>query len=164
MPLTLLPPPLTREDGLTRRLARVSASIRRVVILRSLAWLIMGSAGGSHYVAMGIFGAGLFLLDLSAMVFFINYLSLRQALTPDPLLGRVTATMIALTVSTAPLGGLAGGWVAEHWGLRTAVLLAGAGAVLLAPLLTMFSPIARMRELPRPHEPAIESVTEELSG
>ena len=40
----------------------------------------------------------MFLLDLTAMVFFINYLTLRQAVTPDRLLGRVTATMICLTV------------------------------------------------------------------
>jgi len=129
-----------------------------------VAWLVMGCAGGSHQVATAVFGAGLFLLDLSAMIFFINYLSLRQALTPDHLLGRVTATMIALTVSTAPLGGLAGGWVAEHYGLRTAMLLAGAGGLMLAPLLVMFSPIAKMRELPGPQELAIESVTEELAG
>ena len=87
------------------------------------------------------------------MIFFINYLTLRQAVTPDRLLGRVTATMICLTVSTAPLGGLAGGWVAEHCGLRAAMLLAGVGALLLAPLVTWLSPLARMRELPGPQEP-----------
>ena len=129
-----------------------------------VAWLVMGCAGGPHWLATAVFGAGLFLLDLSAMIFFINYLSLRQALTPDHLLGRVTATMIALTVSTAPLGGLAGGWVGEHYGLRTAMLLAGAGALTLSPLLVWFSPIGRMRELPGPQEVAIESVTEELTG
>ena len=114
---------------------------------------MMGSADGSYWVASLAFGGGLFLLDLGAMIFFINYLTLRQAVTPDHLLGRVTATMICLTVSTAPLGGLAGGWVAEHWGLRTAMLLAGAGALALAPLVTWLSPLARMRELPGPQEP-----------
>ncbi|MEO5676212.1 MAG: MFS transporter [Usitatibacter sp.] len=130
-----------------------------------VAWLVMGAAGGSPWTASLIFGGGLFLLDLGAMIFFINYLTLRQAVTPDRLLGRVTATMICLTVSTAPLGGLAGGWVAEHYGLRTAMLLAGAGALLLAPLVTWFSPLARMRELPGPQEPvATQSVAEEMAG
>jgi MFS family permease len=129
------------------------------------AWILMGSAGGSFWVASLAFGGGLFLLDLAAMIFFINYLTLRQAVTPDRLLGRVTATMICLTVSTAPLGGLAGGWVAEHWGLRTAMLLAGAGALALGPLVTWFSPLARMRELPGPQEPsATQSVAEEMAG
>jgi MFS family permease len=130
-----------------------------------VAWVVMGSAGGPFWVASIVFGGGLFLLDLAAMIFFINYLTLRQAVTPDRLLGRVTATMICLTISTAPLGGLAGGWVAEHWGLRTAMLLAGVGALILAPIVTWLSPLARMREMPSPQEPVMtESVTEERAG
>jgi MFS family permease len=112
----------------------------------------MGAATGPFWLASLAFGGGLFLLDLAAMTFFINYLTLRQAVAPDRLLGRITATMICLTVSTAPIGSLLGGWVAEHWGLRAAMILAGVGALLLAPLLTWLSPLARMRELPGPQE------------
>lgn len=130
-----------------------------------VAWLVMGSATGPYWVASLVFGVGLFLMDLAAMVFFINYLSVRQAASPDRLLGRVTATMICLTVATAPLGGLVGGWIAEHAGLRMAMLFCGIGALALAPFVTWLSPLGRMRELPRPHEPLItESVTEELTA
>ena len=130
-----------------------------------VAWLVMGASAGGHLLASVTFGLGLFLLDFSAMTFFINYLTLRQTVTPDRLLGRVTATMICLTVSTAPLGGLAGGWIAEHWGLRTTMLLVGAGALAMLPLVAWTSPLARMRTLPPPHEPAVtESVAEELAG
>lgn len=130
-----------------------------------VAWLVMGAAMGPYWVASLVFGGGLFLLDLAAMIFFINYLTLRQSVAPDRLLGRITATMICLTVSTAPLGSLLGGWVAEHWGLRTTMILAGLGALLLAPLLTWFSPLARMRELPKPQEPtATQSVAEEMQA
>ena len=130
-----------------------------------LAWVIMGSASGPFWLASILFGGGLFLLDLGAMIFFINYLTLRQAVTPDRLLGRVTATMMCLTASTAPLGALAGGWVAEHYGLRSAMLWSGIGALLLAPLVTWLSPLSRMRELPGPQEPVMtESVAEELGG
>jgi MFS family permease len=129
-----------------------------------VAWLVMGAATGPYWLASILFGGGLFLLDLTAMVFFINYLSLRQAVTPDRLLGRVTATMICLTVATAPIGGLAGGWIADHLGLRVAMLFAGVGALVLAPFVTWLSPLARMRELPGPQEPLMtESVTEELT-
>ena len=129
-----------------------------------ISWLVLASSTGPYWVASILFGSGLFLLDLSAMIFFINYLSLRQAVTPDRLLGRVVATMICLTVATAPLGGLAGGWIGEHYGLRAAMLFAGVGALLLGPLVTWLSPLAQMRELPGPQEPAItESVTEELT-
>jgi MFS family permease len=130
-----------------------------------VAWIVMGSAMGPYWLASLLFGGGLFLLDLGAMIFFINYLTLRQAVTPDRLLGRVTATMICLTVSTAPLGGLAGGWIAEHLGLRMAMLFAGVGALMLAPLVTWLSPLAGLREMPGPQEPGIaESTTEEMAG
>jgi MFS family permease len=125
---------------------------------------VIGSAHGSFWTASIIFGVGLFALDLAAMVFFINYLSVRQAVTPDRLLGRVTATLICLTVATAPLGGLAGGLVGEHWGLRTAMLLAGVGALLLGPLVAWLSPLMSMRVLPGPQELAVESVAEELTS
>jgi MFS family permease len=130
-----------------------------------VAWLVLGAATGGYLVASLTFGLGLFLLDFSAMTFFINYLTLRQTVTPDRLLGRVTATMICLTVATAPLGGLAGGWIAEHWGLRVTILLAGAGALAMIPLMAWTSPLARMRAMPTPHEPvATASVAEELAG
>jgi MFS family permease len=130
-----------------------------------IAWIVMGTATGPYWLASLLFGGGLFLLDLSAMTFFINYLTLRQAVTPDRLLGRVTATMMCLTVSTAPLGGLVGGWIAEHQGLRAAMLFAGVGALLLAPVVTWLSPLAQMRELPGPQEPvSTESVAEEMAG
>lgn len=130
-----------------------------------VAWLVLGASTGGFVVASLTFGLGLFLLDFAAMTFFINYLTLRQTVTPDRLLGRVTATMICLTVATAPLGGLAGGWVAEHWGLRAAILLAGAGALAMIPLVAWTSPLARMRTLPGPQEvSAPDSVAEEMAG
>jgi MFS family permease len=130
-----------------------------------LAWLTMGAAMGPFWAASLIFGAGLFLLDLGAMIFFINYLTLRQAAAPDRLRGRVTANMICLTVATAPLGGLLGGWVAEHLGLRAAMLAAGVGGVALVPLVMTFSPLGRLRELPRhTEEVATQSVAEEMAG
>jgi MFS family permease len=135
------------------------------IALTGIAWLVMAAATGPKWLALAIFGGGMFMLDLGAMIFFINYLTLRQAVTPDRLLGRVTATMICLTVSTAPLGGLAGGWIAEHYGLRGAMLFAAVGALLLAPLVTWLSPLSRMRALPGPQEPVVtESVAEEMAG
>jgi MFS family permease len=128
-------------------------------------WLLLAAASGSEVTATVMFGLGLFVLDFSAMVFFINYLTLRQAVTPDPLLGRVTATMICLTVATAPFGGLAGGWIAEHAGLRATLLIAGLGVLLLVPLVAWTSPLLRLRTLDEAKEPRqTESVAEELAG
>jgi MFS family permease len=130
-----------------------------------VAWLAMASAMGPVWLASLLFGGSLFLLDLSAMVFFINYLTLRQAVTPDRLLGRVTSTMIALTVAAAPFGGLAGGWTAEQIGLRATLAIAGLGALVLAGLVAWRSPLSELRDMPEPQEPTgTESVAEELAG
>ena len=45
------------------------------------------------------------------------------------------------------------------------MLMAGVGALILAPIVTWLSPLARMREMPSPQEPVLtESVTEERAG
>ena len=59
-------------------------------------------------VATLALGMCMLVFDFGAVIYAINYLSLRQALTPDHLLGRMTATMRFLTVAAAPLGSLAG--------------------------------------------------------
>lgn len=128
-------------------------------------WLVVGTASGGLDLASAIFGIGLAVLDFSGMVFFINYLTLRQAVAPDALLGRVTATMICLTVAAAPLGGLAGGWIAEHAGLRATILIAGFGTTALVLLVAWASPLLKLRSLREAQAPRItESVTEELAG
>ena len=60
--------------------------------------------------------------DFGGVLCGINYLALRQAITPDRLLGRMTATMRFLTVAAAPLGSLAGGALATVIGLRGTLL------------------------------------------
>jgi MFS family permease len=128
------------------------------------AWLLIGAAGGGPASASVIFGVGLAALDFSAMVFFINYLTLRQAAAPEALRGRVIATMICLTVAAAPLGGLLGGWIAEHAGLRAPMFFAGAGAIVLVLLATWASPLLRLRSLDEVEPRRVESVAEELAS
>jgi len=128
------------------------------------AWLLIGAASGGPATASVIFGVGLAALDFSAMVFFINYLTLRQAAAPEALRGRVIATMICLTVAAAPLGGLLGGWIAEHAGLRAPMFFAGSGAIVLVLVATWASPLLRLRSLDEVEPRRVESVAEELAG
>ena len=129
-----------------------------------IAWLVIGAASGGEMMASVIFGVGLAALDFSAMVFFINYLTLRQAAAPESLRGRVIATMICVTVAAAPFGGLAGGWVAEHLGLRTTIFFAGIGAMALVVIVAWASPLVRLRSLEEVHPRRVQSVAEELAG
>jgi len=69
---------------------------------------------------------------VGAVLMFINFLALRQAVTPAPLLGRMTSTMRWLILLPAGPGALLGGYMGEHLGLRWAMGLGGSGALMLA--------------------------------
>ena len=83
---------------------------------------------------------------------FINFLSLRQAVTPAPLLGRMTSTMRWLILLPAAPGALLGGWLGEHMGLRSALAFSGVGCVLTAIWAWHHPVIRSVRELPKPVE------------
>lgn len=80
--------------------------------------------------------------SVGGVLIFINFLALRQAVTPEPMLGRMTSTMRWLILLPAGPGALIGGWLGEHLGLRYALAFAGISALLLA-LLAARNPIIR---------------------
>jgi hypothetical protein len=86
---------------------------------------------------------------LGAVLIFINFLALRQAVTPEPLLGRMTSTMRWLILLPAAPGALAGGWLGEHLGLRWALAAAGAGALALTLAGWHFTRLRQQRHLPQ---------------
>lgn len=98
------------------------------------------------------FGLMLFGFGVGAVLIFINFLSLRQAVTPAPMLGRMTSTMRWLILLPAGPGALIGGWLGEHVGLRAALGFAGVGACLLALVAWRHEAIRGVRELPKPVE------------
>ncbi|MFF1615623.1 MFS transporter [Amycolatopsis sp. NPDC058278] len=91
---------------------------------------------------------GVVLISLTATVLVWNVCSQssRQRFTPAPLLGRVLTSHRALAWGLTPLGALAGGLVAAHWGLR-AVWVMGAGVQAVSAVLVWFqlSPAAFRR-------------------
>ncbi|MGI5283910.1 MFS transporter [Nonomuraea polychroma] len=66
--------------------------------------------------------------------------SLRQRVTPDAMLGRMTATMRLLLMGAVGLGGLLAGALGEIWGVRSALWL---GALIMAAswIPILFSPL-----------------------
>jgi len=92
----------------------------------------------------------LFLFGVGAVFIFINFLALRQAVTPTPMLGRMTSTMRWLILLPAGPGALFGGWIAEQFGLRTTLLFSGVATLLLA-IAAWRQPVIRgLRTLPAP--------------
>ena len=118
------------------------------LMVTAAGWQAFGLLGGSGWVAMLALGAAMLVFDFGAILYAINYLALRQAITPDRLLGRMTATMRFLTVASAPLGSLVGGALATAIGLRGTLLVVGALGLALALAAVLWSPVRQHRVLP----------------
>jgi hypothetical protein len=115
----------------------------------ALGWLVMpllpASLFGSTTMAAFAYGALVFFFDCSVMLMIMPYLAMRQRVTPDAYLGRMTATMRFLTVAVAPAGAFGMGWLAEHVGVRAALGTLGIAAVSLVVVLALLSPLRGAR-------------------
>jgi len=81
-------------------------------------------------------------LGLAPTAYSVNTVSLRQAITPDHLRGRVNASRRFVMWGTMPIGSVLGGGLAEVIGMHTTLTLAALG-MLLGSLWVVFSPVAR---------------------
>ncbi|MFF0476878.1 MFS transporter [Streptomyces sp. NPDC004284] len=105
------------------------------VVVGGTLWLLalpFFQADGRYAVACLLQGLGW----TAFMTFRITAVSLRQRLTPAPLLGRVNATFRFLAWGSMPFGALAGGLVGQYAGVRAALWTGAVGELLaVAPLL-----------------------------
>jgi MFS family permease len=91
--------------------------------------------------------AGAAIMGFGAVVYNIQQVSLRQAICPPRLQGRMNASMRFLVWGTMPLGSLTGGTIATVAGLRTALFVGAIGG-FSSILPIVFSPIRSLREFP----------------
>ncbi|MEO8056781.1 MAG: MFS transporter [Burkholderiales bacterium] len=115
-------------------------------------WLLLAVAPANEW-GVAAFVVMLMLFSIGAVLVFINFLALRQAVTPEPLLGRMTSTMRWLILIPAGPGALLGGWLGEHVGLRWSLGFAGGSALLLSALAWSTPVIRNVRVLPKPESP-----------
>ncbi len=115
----------------------------------ALGWGVLSLCQANVWGIVG-FSFMLFCYAVGGVFIFINFLALRQAVTPEAMLGRMTSTMRWLILLPAGPGALLGGWLGEHFGLRSAMT----SACLICAGLTLIAwrlPIVRnLRHLPSP--------------
>ncbi|WKX71712.1 MFS transporter [Streptomyces sp. XD-27] len=152
----------------------IGAAISRKVIRRfrlGLVYLIAQSAlligpmlivlaTGPRPVMVGMFVLSFFTTYLGLGVAGVIIVSLRQASTPQSMMGRMTAVFRTLLFGGGALGGLSAGLLSGRIGAQDALTVAaiGSAAVLIALVL---SPVSRLRGLPSPPE---EPVTAAADG
>lgn len=104
-------------------------------------------ATGAGALAVALLVGQQVVADVAATVYEVTQVSLRQAITPDRLLGRVTAGTRVLEVGAMLVGSLLGGVLGETVGLR-ATLVAGVAVQGGAALWLWASPARGLRRLP----------------
>jgi hypothetical protein len=97
---------------------------------------------------LGLLAAGQLVGDTARAVYFIHEVSLRQAITPDHLLGRMNASVEFLVNGIGPLGLLVGGLLGESIGMRTTLVIAALGN-LAGCLWLVASPVLAWRGHPQ---------------
>jgi hypothetical protein len=123
--------PLTRRFG--------AGPVTLWTVAGECAALLLLPAGTVPLMIAGWFGCG-----FSAAISRVVSISIRQTVTPDPLLGRVNATHRFVSYGVIALGTLAGGFTGELIGLRAA-LFAGAVGMFLAVACVLVSPLRSIR-------------------
>lgn len=91
--------------------------------------------------------AGFFLFGAGPILWTITTTTLRQAITPNALLGRVSAVILTATFGARPVGALIGAALAARVGVEACLWVSTAGfAVQFVVLYT--SPVLRLRSQP----------------
>lgn len=88
-----------------------------------------------------------FLLGAGPILWVVGSTTLRQAITPERMMGRVSAINSTATYGARPLGALLGAAISARWGMD-ACLVAAAAAFVVQALIIVMSPAARLANIP----------------
>jgi MFS family permease len=132
-------------------------------VVCGIGWLL-GAVAPPSRLGIVMFGLMLMLFGVGAVLIFITFLALRQAVTPPHLLGRMTSTMRWLILLPAGPGALLGGWLGEHVGLRASLAFAGVTVLALAWAAWRQPVIRNTRALPTVHEPPVDAASPATPG
>ncbi|MGX5736935.1 MFS transporter [Bosea thiooxidans] len=92
-------------------------------------------------------GLSFFLFGAGPILWAITTMTLRQAVTPNAMLGRVSALIMTATFGSRPIGAAIGAVVAARFGAPACLAVAAAG-FLIQLLVISASSVPRLRELP----------------
>ncbi len=117
------------------------------VAVSGAGWLLLAVAPPNG-LGIGAYALMLFMFGVGAVFIFVNFLAMRQAVTPGRMLGRMTTTMRWLILLPAGPGALIGGFLGQRFGLRVPLGCAGVAGLLLAALAWRVPLIRSIRTLP----------------
>jgi predicted MFS family arabinose efflux permease len=100
-------------------------------------------------LAVPVASVAFFLATFGGVVYNINQVSFRQAITPQRMQGRMNATMRFIVWGTIPFGNILGGLLGGFIGLHETIWVSG--FLSFIPFLpVLFSPVRTIRDMPAP--------------
>lgn len=136
--------------------ALVAATLgRRLGLGRTLVVAMLLGAFGSVLIPLSplgpdliLLGAGWLLLSFCATAYNVNQVSLRQAIVPLRLQGRLNATVRTLIWGTIPLGSVIGGMIGAHIGYQPTLYICA--AINFCAVFWLLLGPARIKAIPEP--------------
>jgi hypothetical protein len=117
------------------------------MLLACSAPMLVPLAHGPLYVVVPVLVLSFFLGGFGLVISNVHVISLRQAIIPQHLLGRINAGYRFVVTGVTPIGALVGGILGTYLGLRL-TLLVGAVGTMLAVVWILVSPVAKLRQMP----------------
>lgn len=126
---------------------RLGPSLVVALVLRGLGALCIPLAASTSPVALVLIILSQVIIDPAWAFSSVNELSLRQAVTPERLRGRVSAALRVIGFGAMLLGAITAGLLGQTVGLRAALFLA-AGLIIASALPLLRGPVLRLRAVP----------------
>ena len=135
--------------GRSARRLGIGPTMVVALVLTGVGMLFVPLARGATVLTVLLLVAQQLVTDPAATVYEINQVSLRQAVTPGRVLGRVNASIRFVGMAAMLVGALLGGALGEWLGLRPTLVLGACGTFVAAGWLVL-SPVRRLKDTPTP--------------
>ena len=123
----------------------------------ALAVSIILSGVGLALIPFAVYGPTIPLVAIFMMlssvgipIYNINQVSLRQAITPSHIQGRMNATVRSIIRGTVPVGSFVGGFLGTQFGI-VPTLIVGALVSAMGVIFLFTQPVRALREIPAVH-------------
>lgn len=130
--------------GLAVRRLGLGAALVGSIVVESAVMLVVPLVPGRHLFTFFVLIATFALNGSGVALSSVIAISVRQSVTPDELLSRMTASYRSISYGAVPLGAGLGGLMGELLGLRGG-LLVGTIGMLTTIAWVVFSPLPRLR-------------------
>jgi MFS family permease len=133
--------------GRSARIGGLGPVLVIALLLRAGGVVFIPLAGNVSAISVAFLVLNQLITDPAWSFYSINEVSLRQAVTPDRLQGRMNASIRVLEFGAMLAGTVCAGLLGEVAGLRAALWVA-AGGMFTASLWLLLSPVFALREMP----------------